>query len=136
MMMDPVRISMTAGVRATLLAAAKAAHPQEACGLLLGAGWHIETAVPCANVAPDPARHFEIDPAPLIAAYRAARAGGPQVLGFFHSHPNGLARPSTTDARDAARDGRIWLIVANGSVTAWKDTPSGFEPLSYEIEEG
>lgn len=122
-----------------MLAAARDAAPLEACGLLLGTGPCIERAVPAANVAPDPARHFEIDPAALIAAHRAARDGqgqGQQVLGYFHSHPNGLARPSATDAQSAARDGRVWIIVANGVITCWCDGPDGFEALSYAVTQG
>jgi len=119
-----------------MLRAAEAASPHEACGLLLGADRHVHTAIPCANVAADPARHFEIAPASLIAAHRAARAGGPQIIGYFHSHPNGLARPSATDQASAAGDGRVWAIVARGRITLWKDAPSGFEPLSYDTVEG
>lgn len=121
---------------AEMLRATDAAAPYEACGLLLGAGRHVRTAIPCANVADDPARHFEIAPASLIAAHRAARAGGPQVVGYFHSHPNGLARPSATDRASAAGDGRVWAIVARRRITLWKDAPSGFEPLSYDTVEG
>jgi proteasome lid subunit RPN8/RPN11 len=76
-----------------MVEAALRAFPAEACGLLLGQEGHIMEARACANVAPDPLRHFEIDPAALIAAHRASRAGGLAVLGYFHSHPNGLARP-------------------------------------------
>ncbi|MFM6831200.1 MAG: Mov34/MPN/PAD-1 family protein, partial [Novosphingobium sp.] len=68
-----------------MLSAASAAHPLEACGLLLGAGCGVMDALPAANIAPDPAHHFEIDPAALIAAHRAARSGGPEVVGYFHS---------------------------------------------------
>jgi proteasome lid subunit RPN8/RPN11 len=119
-----------------MLAAAEAAHPHEACGLLLGHGDHIHTALQAANVHPHPERHFEIDPAALIAAHKAARACGPQVLGYFHSHPNGLARPSATDAANAAGDGRVWAIVAGGVVTLWRDGTSGFELLSYRLQDG
>lgn len=129
-------VSLTVHVRAAMLAAADRAFPDEACGLLLGHGKAITTAQPTTNVAPDPARHFEIDPTALFAAHKAARSGGPQLLGYFHSHPNGLARPSATDAASAAHDGRIWAIVANGEVTLWQDAPSGFEPLSYDVVEG
>lgn len=121
---------------AAMLDAAAMAHPYEACGLLLGRGERVDTAVPTANVAPDPARHFEIDPAVLLTAHKAARGGGDQVLGYFHSHPNGLTRPSATDAASAAHDGRIWAIVANGGITVWRDAPSGFEPLFYTVEAG
>ncbi len=130
----PVTLSPTA--HAAILAAAAEAAPCEACGLLLGAGAHIETAEAAANVHPDPHRHFEIDPVALIAAHKAARTGGPQLVGYFHSHPGGLARPSATDAAMASGDGRIWAIAAGGAVTLWRDVPSGFEPLSYAIKEG
>ncbi|MEI6643930.1 MAG: M67 family metallopeptidase [Novosphingobium sp.] len=127
--------TLTSAAHTAILAAAEAAHPHEACGLLLGHGGHIETALPAANVHPEPQHHFEIDPAALIAAHKAARSGGPQVIGYFHSHPNGLARPSATDAAQASGDSRIWAIAAAGVVTLWRDSPSGFEPLSYAIKE-
>ncbi len=132
-------ITLAERAHAAILAAATEAAPSEACGLLLGPetqiATHIETAQPAANVHPDPTRHFEIDPAALIAAHKAARTGGPAVAGYFHSHPNGLARPSATDAAMASGDSRIWAIAASGVVTLWRDTPSGFEALSYVRKE-
>jgi proteasome lid subunit RPN8/RPN11 len=129
-------VSLSSPAHAAILKAATHAAPNEACGLLLGQGAHIHTALSAANVHPDPARHFEIDPAALIAVHRAARAGGPQVLGYFHSHPNGLARPSATDSASASGDGRVWAIVAGGQISLWRDGPSGFEPLSYALDDG
>ncbi|GHC82481.1 Mov34/MPN/PAD-1 family protein [Novosphingobium pokkalii] len=129
-------ITITANAQATMLAAAHRAHPREACGLLLGEANHIALAQECTNVAPDPLHHFEIDPVALIAAHRAARAGAPQVLGYFHSHPNGLTRPSATDSAQAAGDRRTWAIVAQGKVTIWRDTPSVFQALSYRVTDG
>lgn len=124
---------VTSGVIATLLEEAARAHPHECCGILLGEGQRIEAAVPCANVHPDPARHFEIDPAALIAAHRAARGGGAQVLGYYHSHPNGLAQPSPTDRAAASGDGRAWAIVAAGAVSWWRDGTHGFEALPTRL---
>ncbi|WP_421852938.1 Mov34/MPN/PAD-1 family protein [Novosphingobium sp.] len=132
----PAKYSITRAAHAAILAAAATAAPNEACGLLLGTAAHIETAKAAANVHPEPLRHFEIDPAELIAAHKAVRDGGPKVIGYFHSHPNGLPRPSATDAASASGDGRIWAIAAAGAVTLWCDAPSGFEPLSYGIKEG
>ncbi len=119
-----------------MIAAARDAHPHEACGLLLGHDATITKAQATANRADAPARHFEIDPAALIAAHRAARAGGPALIGYFHSHPTGRAAPSATDAAMAARDGRVWAIVAGTEVTLWRDTASGFEALSYDVVAG
>ncbi len=129
-------ITIARQAHALMLSAASAAHPLEACGLLLGTGDRVMEARHATNLAPDPERHFEIDPAALIAAHRAARDGGPTVVGYFHSHPNGLARPSATDRQSAARDGRVWIIVADDAITCWCDGPDGFEPLSYAVTDG
>ncbi|MFZ2997706.1 M67 family metallopeptidase [Sphingobium sp.] len=93
----------------------------EVCGLLLGAAGadRIDAILPAANVAPDPARHFELDPITLFAAHRAARSGGPAILGHYHSHPSGIATPSATDLASAAPDGSLWLIVAGAHSTLW-----------------
>lgn len=118
--------------------AAQAAAPEEACGLLFGSDRSIERAEEVANRAPDPARHFEIDPASLIAALRAERAGGEPIAGYWHSHPFGDASPSATDAAMAAPDGRLWLIAAGGRLAAWRavgDTASTrFVPVVLAIE--
>jgi len=99
---------------------AAAASEEEICGLLLGEGTDIMAVRSVSNVAVDRARHFEIDPAALIAAHRAAREGGLRVLGHYHSHPSGVAVPSATDAACALPDGSLWLIVAEGVAALWR----------------
>ena len=120
-------------------AAAQAA-PKEACGLLLGAGGVIEEARTCANLAVNPLRFFEIDPAALIAAHRAERGGGPALLGYWHSHPSGRAEPSAEDQRQASGDGKIWAIIGSGIAQAevrfWRDERQGFVALSYAVADG
>lgn len=126
-------------LRDDLVAAAAAAPAREICGLLLGDAVRVEALAPCRNVADDPARRFEIDPAALIAAHRVARAGGPQVIGHYHSHPSGDAMPSSRDAADATPDGSVWIIVAGDRVTAWRAVDDGavhgrFEPLALAVD--
>lgn len=116
-----------------LLAEAAAAHPAECCGILLGEGDGITAILPARNVHPHPMRHFEIDPQALIDAHRTARSGGPRVLGYYHSHPNGVARPSATDRAMAAADGAIWAIIAAGRITLWRSGDAGFEALPYVV---
>ena len=126
-------LEVTSGTMATLLEEAARAAPLECCGLLLGRSGRMEEARRAANVAPDPSRHFEIDPAALIAAHRAARAGGPELLGYYHSHPQGHPLPSATDCEHASGDGRAWAIVSGEEVTFWRDTRGGFEALCYAV---
>ena len=115
---------------AEMKAQAALARPFEACGLLLGSDDRIEAALATRNIHPTPLTHFEIDPAALIAAHRAARAGGPAIAGYWHSHPTGNAVPSPTDQAAASGDGKVWAIVASGEVTFWCDAADKFVPLS------
>lgn len=102
-----------------LKARAVAEPTREVCGLLLGTAGRITAIRPADNVAPDPARHFELDPAVLFAAIREARTGGPIVLGHYHSHPDGIARPSLKDADMAFDPALLWMIVTEGDVSLW-----------------
>lgn len=109
------------------------AAPLEACGLLFGDGV-VEQASVAANVSDDPARRFEIDPAALIAALKAERAGGDKVIGYWHSHPSGDATPSATDAAMAVADGKLWVIVAGDAVTVWRAGTSGLHGRFERVE--
>ncbi|MFN4019727.1 MAG: M67 family metallopeptidase [Erythrobacter sp.] len=126
-----MKVEVTSAALAAMRAAAAAAHPSEACGLLLGEGGRITAARETANVHPAPATHFEIDPQALIDAHRAARAGGPQVIGYFHSHPCGPAAPSATDRACAPGEGRVWAIIGGGDIAFWRDGEEGFSALSF-----
>jgi proteasome lid subunit RPN8/RPN11 len=134
-------IEVTSQALETMCAAAAAARPREACGLLLGEGGQIIEAREAANVHPAPLTQFEIDPQALIDAHRAARGeGAMQVIGYFHSHPVGPAAPSATDRASAAGDGAIWAIIAlndpGPEVTLWRDGEAGFTALPFSIVGG
>jgi desampylase len=98
----------------TIIAHCVAVLPEEGCGLLLGrrhaAAAEILEARPERNVLASP-RHYEIDPAAVLAADRYARATGQQLLGAWHSHPGGPAAPSATDRAEAWPDW-CYLIVS------------------------
>ena len=102
----------------------------EICGLLLGEGASVIEVRACANVAANARESFEIDPAALIAAHRAARSGGPAPIGHYHSHPRGPATPSARDA-EAAEPGSYWLIAGAGEVRGWRARgDGGFDPVA------
>ena len=126
-------LEVTSQVMEAMIAEAAAAHPRECCGILLGERSVIAALQRADNVHGDPARHFEIDPQALVDAHRAARTGGPQVLGYYHSHPNGLERPSSRDLDMAAHDGAVWAIIAAGGVTFWRLGDAGFSALPYVL---
>lgn len=129
---------MTVRISRTLLDAIFADAAQESgverCGLLLGSPGHIREVRFAANVAPDPALHFELDPAVLLSAHKAARAGGPQVVGHYHSHPSGKAVPSVTDAECGTPDGLLWLLVAGSDAALWRAEDGGTVHGRFRVE--
>ncbi|MDG6078020.1 M67 family peptidase [Erythrobacter litoralis] len=126
-------MAITEKILSAMLHEANRVHPNECCGILVGEPGRITGAIPAGNVHPLPQTQFEIDPQALIDAHRAARGGGPQVVGYYHSHPNGLARPSATDAQRAADDRAVWAIIAAGRVTFWRAGAGAFSALPYEV---
>lgn len=129
---------ISSAILAAIRAEAAARAPLEACGLLFGSAAAIDGWSAARNVAEDPRCRFEIDPAALFAAHRAERGGGPVIAGYWHSHPSGDAAPSATDARMAAPDGKLWLIVAGATATLWRAGVAGvhdrFEPVALVTE--
>jgi desampylase len=124
-----MRVRISSEVLAAICARAAADPAREVCGLLFGNEGHVTAVQHARNMAADPSRHFEIDPAALIAALRAERGDGPKLAGYYHSHPGGPAEPSATDRESAAPDGKLWLIVAWDAVTCWRAGPGGFVPV-------
>jgi proteasome lid subunit RPN8/RPN11 len=101
---------------------AQIAAPRECCGLVEGLrqGGHFQVMAlhPARNLALEPQR-FEIDPRDHLAASKTARARGHQLIGCYHSHPEGAARPSSRDAEGAAEENFLWLIAAAGELAAF-----------------
>ncbi len=91
----------------------------EVCGLLFGTVEAVERVQRCANMADRPTTRFEIDPAALIAAHKAERAGGAKLIGHYHSHPHGVCAPSEADRAEALDAGQYWLIIAGAEIGLW-----------------
>lgn len=120
---SPVAISRT--LLDAILANVHRDPTRERCGLLLGDTQAILDFAPTANIHATPERHFEIDPAALIAAYRAERSGSLAVVGHYHSHPVGEATPSAADAEGADTDGRLWLVISRDAFGLWRSVADG-----------
>ena len=109
-----LRFRLAATTRDEILAACRAALPNEGCGLLLGhrdqrAAMVLE-ALPARNVLASP-QQYEIEPEAVLAADRAARASGRMLLGAWHSHPGGAPVPSAQDRAEAWPD---WCYLVVG----------------------
>ena len=102
-------------LRAQVEREARDALPRECCGLIEGTreGDTLRALAlhPSRNFAPEPDR-FEIDPALQFALLRRLRGMGREIVGCYHSHPNGRPEPSPRDRDCMASDGFVWLIAA------------------------
>ncbi len=89
---------------------AVAAYPLECCGLLVGTDDAFLRAEPSRNMVEGRDR-FEVDPALRFRLMRALEGGPHRIVGHYHSHPDGLARPSETDLSMAWEPDLLWVIV-------------------------
>jgi proteasome lid subunit RPN8/RPN11 len=136
-------------------------YPSECCGVLLG---HVNErhkevidAVALKNLRQEDAarsqellplqfpgaeserNRFLIDPKDQIGVEKDARARGLEVLGYYHSHPDHPARPSTYD-RDHAWPWYSYVIISveqgkTGELNSWvlADDGSRFEAEPVEV---
>ncbi len=135
-------IRIPAVVLADIEAAARRARPRECCGLLIGrreaADIVILEALETVNMAPpdNAAERFEIDARAHLRLQRELRGSDRHIVGLFHSHPQGPARPSAADRAEAAYAGWVWLITAVRDATCetrgYLDTGAAFLPLRIE----
>jgi len=90
----------------TMVAHAESTYPNECCGAMLGqqrdGGKVVTEAVPLTNsFAGAQSDRYQIKPEDLLAADRAARDRGLDVIGIFHSHPDCDAYFSETDLKNS-----------------------------------
>lgn len=86
------------------------ASPAECVGFLLGEG--ISDYLPLRNVSPRPRQSFALDPLEVASAMSLRLP----VVGLYHSHPDGCAWPSSTDACVYLASGWHYWIVAGGTL--------------------
>ncbi len=98
----------------------------EACGVIAGTIEGEEKKVvrtyECANVDPDPEVGYEINPSELLRVIEDAEGRGLEIIGFYHSHPMALSRPSMVDELKATWPGHSYVIVSPKNkpvVTSW-----------------
>jgi len=103
---------------------AYAAHkaPEEACGLIAGSPdvmiYQARIIIPTTNILHSPFS-FKIDPQEQLAAFNKIEADGLELIGIYHSHPNGPDEPSPTDIAEAYYPETVQLIWSRRT-GAWK----------------
>ena len=92
-------------------------YPHECCGVLLGQFSDerriVEATVRCSNTRTDsPRNRYHIAPQELMRVQRQAREKGLEIIGFYHSHPDHPAQPSSTDLAEAHWIGCSYVITS------------------------
>jgi proteasome lid subunit RPN8/RPN11 len=112
--------------------------PGECCGALMGRAhgraWTVQTMIPLQNEATE-ANRYSIGAPTVLRLERQATRSGLELIGFYHSHPSGDARPSATDL-ELACPGYVYIVVArHGPVRAWRLKPdrTGFAELTTRL---
>jgi proteasome lid subunit RPN8/RPN11 len=85
---------------------------EECCGLLAGRDGAVTRILPAKNAASDPAKNYEIAPQELFRLMREIRAAKLELLGIYHSHPNGKNEPSATDIAQAYYPDTAYFILS------------------------
>jgi proteasome lid subunit RPN8/RPN11 len=139
-----MRLRITDEAAARIRAHAAETYPHECCGALLGResreSREVTGVLPLANRRADsPRNRYTISAGDVRAAEAAAASRGLELLGWYHSHPDDLARPSEFD-REHAWPWFSYVIVSvaarvPGAITAWRlaEDRSRFVPEELEI---
>lgn len=122
-------------LREVMLAHAASRPAEEVCGLLGADAEGLKTVFPLRNVAAEPSASYLIAPEDQLRVLRELDRLGQRLGGIYHSHPAGPARPSPTDAAEAAYPQAVYIIIGrNDSVPmrAWMLGGRGFAELGIE----
>jgi proteasome lid subunit RPN8/RPN11 len=137
-------IRIEAAPWASMVAHAQRAYPNECCGAMLGSTGDgvklVREALPLENAFEGAqAARYELRPEDLLAADRAARERGMELIGIYHSHPDCDAYFSQTDLKNSCPwYSFVVLSIRNGEfhrVNSWlpnvEQTEAAKEELSY-----
>jgi proteasome lid subunit RPN8/RPN11 len=119
-------------------------YPEEGCGVLVGRDVDqvrvVDDIEEVDNTHPGPREvRYRIPPEHLVDVDRRARSRGRDIVGFYHSHPNGTAHPSALDLEQAWPHYSYVIVgVAAGRIVdarSWRLSSDGsrFEPERLEL---
>ncbi|MAR79283.1 MAG: hypothetical protein CMM18_03530 [Rhodospirillaceae bacterium] len=90
--------------------------PNECCGFLSGKRrkqlLNIDKYHPCENISNLPKQEFKINPVCHIKLQKKLRSLDREVIGVYHSHPNGALELSKKDIYYFGDNNLLWFIIA------------------------
>ncbi|WP_239615276.1 M67 family metallopeptidase [Cohnella mopanensis] len=98
----------------SLVEASRRRQPHEVCGVIFGTvqnntliadGFSLLRNVSAASIT-----SFAFHPEDWIAAYYGAQKNQREIVGFFHSHPQGSLAPSVSDELGYVPWGTYWIV--------------------------
>ena len=118
-----------------MIAHARADHPDEACGVIVGAGGSDDQPVRLVQMinADRSPTFFRFDPAEQFRLYKAMDAQDEEIVVVYHSHTATEAYPSRTDISLAAEPQAHYVLVSTAEAGA-DDGPVSVR--SYRILDG
>jgi proteasome lid subunit RPN8/RPN11 len=135
----PASASMPAAIRDEVVAHARAALPNEACGIIVGDrpaadGGVALRWVPLRNALASPVR-YSIDPDDLLRLTIETDDADQAFWAIVHSHVASPARPSPTDLRESHYPDALYVLVSLAASEA--DPATGLESLrAWRIVDG
>ena len=137
----PFRLTIPRNVFEAVLAHAKTELPAECCGLLAGnivdGIGRVSSHLPLVNALASPTE-YESDATSMLAAQKAMRSSGTEVLAVYHSHPTVDPIPSRRDRERNYSEQVVNLIVGMKgdvpNVRGWWLTADSAREAEWEVE--
>jgi proteasome lid subunit RPN8/RPN11 len=137
---DPFRLVIPRSIVEAMLAHARAALPAECCGLLAGTVsdgiGRVTQHLPLVNALSSPTE-YESGPRSMLAAHKAMRAAGTDVLAVYHSHPTSDPIPSRRDHERNYGEQIVNLIIglrtAEPEVRGWWLTADAAREADWDV---
>lgn len=141
-----MRVLLPPAVSAEIRADAEARYPREACGFLVGSASpgsvFVDARVEAPNLlGPSGRDGFRVPPREFLALEDRLRGTGRWIVGFYHSHPDGLPETSALDRANMWPEYAYVIVPTERgraqAPVAWRRAATGgTEPLPVEIVVG
>jgi proteasome lid subunit RPN8/RPN11 len=118
---------------------ARQGYPYEVCGLIGGRDGVAESVVPVPNASVTPRIRFDMERQGMVDAIIRFQRAGREVIGIYHSHPDGKADLSESDIAQATWPDAINVVVGLSAeqdeidLQAWAIRHGDVEPAELEI---